>query len=1150
MYTRIKRVVSMVLLLGLCLSAIPAVAQETTGSIVGIVKDPKGAVIAGATVTITSTDRNIVVRSVTTNDDGAYSAPFLPIGHYAVAVEATGFKKSARTDIELNVNDRLTIDATLEVGATSETIEVQAQAVQVELQTATAAGLISNTEVRELPLNNRNFIQLVTLMPGVSSGLSDQAYIGTTNPFGQTNTVSISINGGRSSQNNWTIDGADNVDRGSNLTLLNYPSVDAIAEFKVLRNHYSAEYGRNASGHVNVITKSGTRQFHGNAYEFFRNDKLNANSYFNNLTGRFTTDPTAKAPDVIVPSGDPRAGKERVSRPLLRYNNFGYTIGGPVYIPGVYNTDKSKTFFFWSQEFRRVITYASRTSSVPTEQERRGVFSTPVCLATNAAGTACTQTATQISNIDAAAAAYIQDIYSKIPLPNAGGNTLVANVRNAFDHRQELVRVDHNFNTRFNVAVRYLHDTIPTEEPGGLFTNNLVPGIATTKTDSPGYSWVIRSVQTLRANLLNESGYSFSYGAIISRPTGLGNTENSPNVAAAIKLPFTPTLHRVPTIAPGYNGVTGFGPYDDFNRNHNFYDNLTWIRGNHGLKFGSSVNVYQKTENAGGNNVGDFTFSALAASARPTGTLAATQQWANFLLGKVATFTQNSLDFTPDVRGKQIEFYFQDDFRVRPNLTLNFGLRYSLFRQPFDANGQLTNFDPAAYSPAKAFQIDPATGNRIPGTGDPLNGIIQANVNSPNGKKVLKDRYKDFAPVLGFAWDPWKDGKTAIRGGYGMSYDVTLFGIIEQNIFTNPPLISSVSISNTVLRDPASVLASISAAPVSLRGTPFKNSTPYVQQWSLDVQREFFKDFIVAGGYYGSKGTHLPGIVDLNLIPPGAAFTAGIIPVGQHFTAANTPRLNAIRPFKGYRSVNAIQDWFNSNYNSLQISTEKRFKGGFLIKTAYTWSHALTDAQTDRSSSPQNFYNRAADYGPAQFDRRHVFTLNYVYEIPAFKSHQGFLGRTLGGWQLSGITSVSTGLPLTVTTANGEDPAGLGFIGPSASGARPDVINSPALPTNFRTRTKFFDTSAFRDVPAGVNLVGNSPRGVVRGPGYRRWDLTLSKKLQIHENMNLQFRAEAYNIWNHTNFDTVNTSLGNTLFGQVTGTRDPRLIQFALKLNF
>ena len=1146
MSVRIKKAISILALLGFALGAIPVAAQDITGSITGIVKDSTGGVVAGATITIKNADTNTVARTVNTNEEGLYSVPFLPAGRYEVSIEATGFKKFVKTGIELNVNARIAVDAALEVGAVSEQVIVSAGAVQIETQTATAAGLVSGLEIRELPINNRNFVQLTTLMPGVSSNLSDQQYIGTTNPSGQTNTVNISINGARSSQNNWTVDGADNVDRGSNLTLLNYPSVDAIAEFKVLRNHYSAEYGRNAAGHVNVITKSGTSAFHGSGYEFFRNDKLNANTFLNNATGRFTTDTTAKAPDIIVPVGDPRAGKERLPRPVLRYNNFGYTLGGPVYIPGVYNQDKSKTFFFWSQEFRRVITYANFNATVPTAAQRAGVFATPVCVQLNAAGTACTQTATQIANINPAAAAYLKDVYANVPLPQTG-NTLISSVKNVFDHRQELLRVDHNFSERINLSARYLHDKIPTEEPGGLFTGNLLPGVATTKSDSPGYSWVFRSVQTLNPTMTNEAGYSFSYGAILSDPIGLNSTEASPNVAAAIKLPFKPSLARIPSITPGFSGVSGFGPYDDFNRNHHAYDNFTKIWGRHTVKFGVSFHHYQKTENAAGNNVGSFAFGS---TGTPTGTSTTVQQWANFLLGNVSTFTQVSEDLFPDVRAKSWEFYVQDDFRLKPNLTVNIGLRYSMFRQPIDASGKLTNFNPNSYNPANAVSINPANGNVIPGTGDPLNGVIIADSNSPFGNKVAREDMSDFAPVIGFAWDPWKDGRTSVRGGYGLSYDTVLYGIVEQNIFSNPPFVNSVSISATRLDDPASVLPTISAAAKAIRGTPFDYDTPYVQQWSLDVQREVAKNFIVDVGYFGSRGTHLLGFVDLNLVEPGAAIAAGIQTAGQPVTAgAQTNRLNAIRPFKGFVSINAPQTWFNSNYHSLQVASEMRWRNDAQFRLAYTWSKALTDNQTDRSTAPQNFFNRALDYGPAQFDRRQILTASYVYPFPFFKNQKGVTGQVLGGWQLSGIISLASGLPLTVTTAN-TDPAGQGFLGTSASGPRPDVIRDPELGSGLRTPSKWFDTTAFIEVPIGQNRTGSSPRGVLYGPGYQRFDVTLSKRFKIRENVSLQLRGEMYNLLNHTNPSGVQTLRTSTQFGQVTSFRDPRTASLGLKLNF
>jgi hypothetical protein len=1147
MSVKIKRAALTLLLTALVLNAMPAAGQEITGTIVGIVRDASGAVVSGAAVTIRNTDKDIVARTSKTNQDGGYSAPYLLAGHYSVTVEASGFKKWVKNEIELNVNDRIAVDATLEAGAVSEEVVVTASAVQIETQTATAGGLVSSVEVRELPLNNRNFLQLVTLLPGVSSTMTDQVYIGVTNPFGQTNSLKLSINGGRTSENAFTIDGADNVDRGSNLTLLNYPSVDAIAEFKVLRNHYSAEYGRDAAAQVNIITKSGTHDFHGNAYEFFRNDLFNANTFFNNLAGRFTSDTSHTAPDVIVAAGDPRDGKERVPRPLLRYNDFGYTIGGPLYIPKVYNTEKDKTFFFFSEEFRRVITYASFNGLVPSAAERNGMFSAPICVAVNAAGTGCAQAATQITNINPAAAAYLKDIYNTLPLPNSGTNSLISNVRNVFNQRQELIRVDHNFSPKVTLAVRYLHDSIPTIEPGGLFTGLAVGGIATTSTNSPGYSWVARSVQTLRATLLNEVGYAFSYGAIVSQPTGLDLTANSPDVAAAVKLPFPVSLARIPSVSPGYSAVTGFGPYNDFNRNHNIYDNATWIRGLHTFKFGTSMNFYQKNENAAGNNVGSFSF---ASSPRPAGSAATTtmQQWANFLLGNVSTFTQADHDITVDIRQKEFEFYFQDDFRWKPNLTINFGVRYSLFRQPTDANGELSNFDPLLYNPATAVKVDPATGNVIPGSGDPLDGVIVAGKNSPFGNKIAPESYRDFAPVFGFAWDPFKKGRTAVRGGYGLSYDLSTIGNLETNIFTNPPFVNNVAISNTVLNNPSSVLPSISAAPKSIRGTPFEGTVPYIQQWSLDVQHELQRDFLIDVGYYGSKGAHLPGVVDFNEVPPGAAVAAGIIAPGTQVTNAITPKLNAVRPFKGFVAVNSIQNWFNSNYNSLQISAEKRFKGESLVRLSYTLSRSLTDNQSDSSTAPQSFYARGLDYGPSQQDRRHILSINYVFDLPFFRDGKGFAGKTLGGWQLAGITSYGTGSPLTVTTS-GTDPGALGFLGPSSAGGRPDFVGTSSLPLVSGALTWFFPQE-FQTVPAGVTRPGDATRGAIISPGYEKWDVTLAKRFRIRENVNLQFRAEAYNVFNHTNFLGVGTTFGTSTFGQITTTRDPRILQFALKFNY
>ncbi len=1108
-----------------------SLAQDITGSIAGAVLDPSGAAVPGASLVITNTDRNQIVRTLITDSAGLYSAPGLMIGTYSIKVEAKGFKTAVRPGIVLNVNDRLTVNINLEVGEITEQVTVQEAAVAVELQSASASNLISGTQIRELSLNNRNYEQLVALMPGVSSGASDQLYIGATNPLGS-NVVSFAINGQRNSANYWTVDGADNVDRGSNLTLLNYPSVDALAEFKVLRSTYSAEFGRAGGGQINVVTKSGTSQFHGSFYEFVRNDAFAANNWINNANK------VNLGPD----------GKARV--PPLRYNDFGYTIGGPVYIPGHYNKDRNKTFFFFSQEFRRVITYATPTAVVPTDGMKKGIFSTPVCVAFS--GAVCAQTGTEINNINPVAAAYIKDIFSQIP-SGAADFSLPVPQRNIFNARQDLLRIDHTFSQKFSIWGRLLNDSIPTSEPGGLFTASPLPNVATTATNAPGRTWVVHALYNFNPNLMNEVGYNKSYGAIVSDPTGLDATALSPDIK--INLPFPVTLARIPSLSfTSGSGIAGFGPYRDYNRNHAVYDNFTWIRGRHMMKYGLTINHYQKTENAGGNNVGTFSFTNNGA---PPGTPAFAQAWANFLLGNVATFTQASLDLTPDIRTWQWEAYAQDDFRIRRNLTLNLGIRYSAFRQPIDAKNMLTAFDPAVFNPANAPKIDPATGNLVSlSSGNPLNGLIINKSdaqygNSPYGNKVANENNGNFAPRIGVVWDPFGKGKTSIRTGYGIYYDSILFGIYEQNIFNNPPYVSSISIPNTRLENPAAGTPSVSLNPKVIRSTPVPYQTPYVQQWSLDVQQQLSRDLVLDVGYFGSKGTHLLGIVDINEVYPGVGFAAGLhTGSGTAFTSADTPRLNAVRPYLGYNVINSIETWFNSNYNSLQVALEKKLGAAGVFNLAYTWSHNLTDNQSDRSNAAQNTYDwHNGEYGPAALDKRHVLTLSYVYELPIFKTAAGVKKYALAGWEVSGLTSFVAGSPLTAATSN-VDPAGLGILGSSAAAPRPDMICDPNAHAP-HTVAQWFNTSCFVNVPAGEIRPGNSGRGVILGPGAQTWNFSLFKNFAFTERWRAQLRGEFFNIFNHPNpLGLGSTNITSSLYGRVTSFHDPRIIQIGAKLYF
>lgn len=1137
-----------VFLLGVLLLAVCAKAQETFGTISGTVVDPTGSAIPGAKVTVTNTDQGVVVRAVETGEDGYFAVPKLVVGKYSVTVEFKGFKKATVSGIELNVAQIYRADVKLELGSVEQTMTVEASAVQVESESASSSTLVAGEQIRELSLNNRNYMQLVSLAPGVSYGGSDQLFVGTTNPAGQTNVLSFSINGQRTSANNWTVDGADNVDRGSNLTLLNYPSVEAIAEFKIMRNIYSAEFGRAASGNVNVVTRSGSKSWHGNAYEFVRNDVFNANTYLNNGRG--------------------------IRRPALRYNNFGWTIGGPVIIPGVYNpaTDDRKTFFFFSQEFRRQRVPATITGIVPTAAEKQGVFTRPVCIAPNTFTTACPagSTGTTVATINPVAAQYIAAIWANVPAPsNVATHELFSVFTSDFKTRQELVKVDHVFNPSWSINVRFLNDTIPTKEPGGLFTGAALPGVSNTSTNSPGRSWVAKSVNSFTPTLVMEAGYAYSYGAIVSRLAGAMSSGTS---SITTPLPFSVSLGRIPstTFTNGASAVTGFGPYDNFNRNHNAFANLSKQFAKHVVRFGVSYNHYQKTENAAGNNAGTFNFNANGAvvtglTGTPLADARFQQAWANFLLGDVNQFTQVSLDLTPDIQTNQYEFYGQDSWKIRPNLTIDIGLRYSLFRQPHDENGLMSTFDPDSFDPARAPTVSATTGNitSAAGTFDPLNGIVVAGAAGAKfGTKVAEEDNMNFAPRLGFAWDPWNNGKTAIRGGYGISYDSGLVGIYEQNIFANPPVLRSVSISNTRLENAASAAPTLSAAPVALRATSPTMKIPYAQSWSLDVQRELPGSIIAAIGYYGNKGTSLIGIADINQPLPGqlvvssgvpAVCAAGVAPCG----ATASPHINAVRPFRGFGPINSILSVFTSNYNGLQSSIQKRLRGASRVNMSYTWSHGLTTAQTDRSSSPQNRYNLKGDYGPSQLDRRHVFNVNYIYELPWMKDRRDWLGHLAGGWQTSGIWYAYTGLPLTVTTS-GLDPAGQGYnIATSTASGRPDLIGNPNGPlgTDFQTGATWLDTGAFTPVcpTTGVCATprpGTSGRGVVYGPGFWRIDFSIFKNISITEQVKFQFRAETFNLFNHTNPSGVSTVQTAATFGRITSYRDPREMQFGFKLSF
>ena len=1192
-----------------------AMAQEITGSIVGSVKDSNGAAVKGATVTITDVTKKEVARTVTTDDDGGYTARDLHVGVYDVAVEATGFKKHIASKVQVDVGAPRTLNIALEVGSVAEVVTVEANPVAVELSTPTVSTTISGDQARELSLNNRNWVQLITLAPGVSNDLADQVYVGTTNPAGQANTMNIAVNGARSAQNTYTVDGADVTDRGSNITIQAYPSVDSIAEFKVQRSLFSAESGRSGGGQINIVTRGGGDDFHGSIFEFVRNEKLNANDFISNRIS------------------NPAFGREsngKAKRAPFRYNNYGGTFSGPIYLPrfgegGPAVKKLARTYFFFSEEQRKDRRYPTLSGTVPDLNMRAGIFPMDICLSANAP-TAATATCTSIlpagqplssrATINPVAQQYLSLIYNPLPPPtDAVTRALVYPASNIADFRQEIIRIDHSFSSKLSAYYRYEHDKIPTIDVNSLFSSGSnLPGVSTSATDSPGRTHTAQVTWVARPSLVVVGRYTYGYGAILSNTTGTMALSRSPITPP---LAYERTRDFVPTVTGnGFSTLTTFGDYNNFSYKHNFGGDISWTKGAHTLKFGGVYSYYRKNENAlSGNNAGGFSgfLNTVPTSVVQTSVLApnaATQEtnatrrgnfqaFANFLLGNNVSFTQARFDYTADLRQFAIESYAQDEWRLRSNLTLYYGVRHSYFSSPYDTFGRLSNFDPSLFNPAAAPQVT-GGGNRVAGTGNFCNGMIVNSQNfataannctptsSPYGKYIVRAPKGDFAPRFGIAWDPFGKGTTSVRMGYGIYYDQILNGWYEQIIGTNPPYQETFTVSNggsgSVATTPRldlpvptgiPVTAGASLTALSIRAIQPQWKDPYMQHWSMEIQRMFGAKTMISAGYFGSKGTHLIGAFELNEIQPGRALNTqcasgtgtfanpggALVPcqvAGTYFGGTtggvSSNILDQIRPFRGYRSITMITPQFNSNYNSMQVMGQRRFSGASQVNVAYTWSKNLTDNISDRSDAPENSYNIRLDRGRATLDRTHVFTANFIYDLPFFTKRHDLVGNVLGGWEMSGLVTLQSGLWYTVTT--NFDAAGLGNVPALIAGNRANVLCNPNAngPQTFET---WFNIACFERTPTAppvANVVGNGPRGGIQGPPTKRVDFSLFKNIGIGEKVKLQLRAETFNVFNRANFRNLSTtskiSVTSTTFGQIIQVRDPRTIQFGAKLSF
>ena len=1069
---------SIALLLAL---AVPAWTQQTTGTIQGTVRDQSGGILPGATIVAKHVQTGRLADALA-NENGQYTIPLLQPGTYELTFSLTGFQPQTVKGIELHVNDRLDITGKLGVGAVSESVEVSSATSFVQPSPAVQT-LIGPTQVQELPLNNRNFVQLATLVPGVSSDLSDEVGIGLTS------TISISINGGRRNAVNWMVDGVSNVDVGSNITLLSTPTLESIQEFKIITSSYAAEYPRSGGGVINIVTKGGGSKFSGTAYEFYRDEKFNANSFFRNSSTNLQL---------------------REGPAPLDYHNFGYTFGGPL-LPS-----RQKAFFFWSQEWRKIERAGSTTATVP----QLAWLNDP----TNANYVA--------PELRDPMAVKLLEVF---PAPNVGVGSFLNEDAGINDTRQEVIRVDFDVSSTTKLVGRYTHDLSHTREPGGLFFGVVVPNVATTNTDVPGQVAAFEA-RSSWSKLLNEFKYQFSSNKITnSDPDNVRNTNEEFGINP-VELFAENNSNRIPTLVIA--GLSTAGATQGFRNeyfNHTFSDTATWLRGSHALKGGLMFAFESKNEWSNNETQGRYTFAA------STGRTA----FQNFMLGNRdgqctgCSYAELQSDLFSQIRFNRYEAFVQDTWRPTSQLTVDLGLRYALYPAVTDKNNVLSNVNLAGYVRANA--PTPANTNAsafIIGTGDPLNGIIVAGDNSPYDDAVYETDKNNFMPRLGLTYDPFGDGRTILRGGYGLYYDQALVGIFLQNAFINPPFNASASVTNPVLGNPAAGLPPTTRGALALRGTGLPFHTPQSQQWNVGLQRQLYRRGAIDVSYVGSRGDNLLRPIDVNFPNP-----ADVVAVGA-------AAVNTVRPYFGYAGITIIDTTAKSRYWGILSSFRHDAGRAGTLSLAYTWSRNQTDATNDRDAVdvPQNPLDLDAEYADARSDRRHIFNANYVYELPFFRnSDNELLKATLGGWQISGITTLQSGAPvpriLTATTTN------------FTRGNRANVIgDAKAGDMDFPF---WFDPAAY-GVPA-QGTYGDSPRAPIRLPGRNQTDLALSKNFYAWTKR-IQFRADAINAFNQTQFTTVNADCsgapvaatncaftGSTV-GQITGTRAPREFQFSLKL--
>jgi carboxypeptidase family protein len=1272
--SNVRQAASRLLVLGLLAVLVgSAYAQSTGGRILGRISDPSGAVLAGVKVTLVN-EATGVSRDIQSNDSGDYVFVEVQPGNYRVEVEHAGFKKAVRKGITVEVNQVLTLNLAMAVGETKEVIEVTSEAPLVDTTSTQLGAVVNERAVVQLPLNSRDTYQLLQLQPGVQSQVGSDLF------YGSDRAGVVSVNGGRGRSNNFSVNGGDSNDQFVNLPAVQ-PSPDSIQEFRVLTNTFDAEYGRNSGAVVNVVTKSGTNAFHGNVYEFFRNKVLNARNFFE----------TDKAD--------------------FKQNQFGGTFGGPI--------KKDRTFFFTSYEGRRVRRgIPSDAVTVPDDLERAGDFSSgsafggsinddfvaqtlngrPGCTAAIGGPIPLPSVVGAVSyasifagNVIPAACmdpVALNLLTQFVPTPNRPDGTFQASPVSRERTDQFTVKLDHRLNDKQNISVYYYFTDSNKFDPFSRFQAGgaNVPGFGAL-TQERFQQWNVSHNWTISNNLVNEFRFTYfrqAQGNFLHPEHTAAVTDSCTDPAAQpfcftgvsdsafvnsqgfSRVGITPNLganrEGVPfiSLSGGFSIGNNFeGEIPQIGNTFQWTDNLTKVAANHTVKFGADLRRQRFDQTlffdvngqynyfGGGNN--DVGFDDLIP---------------NYLLGLSDFYLQGSAQ-KENVRSTIFALFAQDSWKIRPNLTLNYGLRWELFTPLTDIGHRVQTFRPGQETSIYPCQL----GNLPDGSPNPLIAAYGSNDCSPTGPAagvnplglvipgdqgvpagLTTTYYKTFAPRIGIAWSPGGSGKTSIRAGWGLFYNPMEQLVLEQ-FSAEPPFGGSSGISNSFFNTPF-VLQDGTPVPNPFNGfldpqrrTPQDWSvfrpillfgqfqphlrTQYSAQYNLTIQREIAKDMVLQVGYVGSQGHRLLATHDVNFSNPqtcldlqamsvalgddnlacGQFFSESsyfiqpgtVLPNDLHLPYGSTPvvpsgtvvgpngiTLVGLRPFSSplcepltgancpidnvpvFSSVFAQDTIANSNYNSFQAMLEKRFTHGLQFQASYTWSKSFDEASSFEGIL--NPINRRQSYSLSQFDARHRFVFNYVWDIPVPK-YSGAAGKVLNGWELSGIVTFQSGFPIRITSsADNElmnsfdfelpgEPLQLAAFhhrNPHASGCAPET--GPTDPTGSGAAcdpvsNQYFDPNSFSEnaevFPQLLGTIPNTKRTICCGPGINNVDFSILKRTDLSESKYFEFRADFFNIANHSQFNNPdgNSSDGSD-FGRIKRARDPRLVQFAVKFFF